>query len=28
MISREFPFSEEGLEETVIWLNKQIAGEV
>ena len=28
MISREFPFSEKGLEETVIWLNKQIAGEI
>ena len=28
MISREFPFSEEGLEEAVMWLNKQIAGEV
>ena len=28
MISKEFEFSEKGLEEAVVWLNKQIAGEI
>ena len=28
MISKEFPFSAKGLEEAVIWLNKQVTGEV
>ena len=28
MISKEFEFSEKGLEEAVVWLNKKIAGEI
>lgn len=28
MISKEFEFSQKGLEEAVVWLNKQIAGEI
>ena len=28
MISKEFEFSEKGLEEAVVWLNNQIAGEI
>ena len=28
MISREFPFSAEGLGDAVVWLNNQIAGEI